>query len=66
MMRGLITEQDFEAVDEAFPGIVRYYRELDEKPATFLELVWGFLHHECGCVKTVAVATRAAIHSVVR
>ena len=43
-MRGFITELDFEAVETSFPGIVRYYRELQLKPTTFLELLWGFTH----------------------
>lgn len=46
-MRGLITELDFNACDEAFPGIVRCYSELQDKPRTFLELLWGFTHQEC-------------------
>jgi hypothetical protein len=24
------------------PGITRFYAELDEKPATFLDLLWAF------------------------
>jgi hypothetical protein len=59
-MRGFITEKDFEKVDECFPGIVRYYRELKEKPHTFLELLWGFMHQECGCPETVKVASAPA------
>jgi hypothetical protein len=41
-MRGFITERDFEVIDQCFPGIMRYYRELKEKPKTFLELLWRF------------------------
>jgi hypothetical protein len=59
-MRGLITEKDFEKVDECFPGIVRYYRELQDKPATFLELLWGYLHDRQRCPETVKVASRPA------
>jgi hypothetical protein len=59
-MRGYITEYDFEAVDEAFPGIVRYYRELEVKPTTFLELLWGFTHREEGSCDRIAVAPCAA------
>jgi hypothetical protein len=66
MMRGYITEIDFEKVDEAFPGIVRYYRELKDKPATFLELVWGFTHREGACAEALAVAPTVTIHAVVR
>jgi hypothetical protein len=66
MMRGYITEIDFEKVEQAFPGIVRYYRELKDKPATFLELVRGFLHREGVCAETVQVAAKAAMRAVVR
>lgn len=60
MMRGLITECDFEECECAFPGIVRYYRELKVKPETFLELLWGFLHGEQACSEAVPVASRLA------
>ena len=66
MMRGMITERDFEECECAFPGIVRYYRELKVKPETFLELLWGFIHRECACSETVAVAPRPAISVTVR
>ena len=66
MMRGMITERDFEECECAFPGIVRYYRELQVKPETFLELLWGFIHRECSSASAVAVASRPAIPSVVR
>ena len=45
MLHGLITERDRLAVEEAFPGIWRFYLELEDKPCTFLDLVWLFLHH---------------------
>jgi hypothetical protein len=62
-MRGFITEIDFEKCEQAFPGIVRYYRELQDKPSTFLELVWGFTHRECGCPEPVRVAACVAMPS---
>jgi hypothetical protein len=43
LMRGCITELDFEEAERCFPGIARFYRELPCKPKTFLELVWAFL-----------------------
>jgi hypothetical protein len=61
MMRGLITECDFEECEGTFPGIVRYYRELKVKPETFLELLWGFIHQECACSETAPVASRPAM-----
>ena len=41
-LQGLITDDDLASVEEAFPGICRYYLELKEKPCTFLELLWSF------------------------
>lgn len=66
MMRGMITELDFSECECAFPGIVRYYRELKVKPQTFLELLWGFLQHDCACSETVQVAPRPAIPVAIR
>ena len=65
-MHGMITERDFEECECAFPGIVRYYRELKVKPETFLELLWGFIHQECSSSPAVAVASRPAIPVSVR
>lgn len=66
MMRGMITELDFEEVECAFPGISRYYRDLQDKPETFLELLWSFIHRDCAAPKPVAVASRPAIRASVR
>lgn len=65
-MRGFITELDFEKCEREFPGIVRYYRELKDKPTTFLELLWGFTQRECGCAEPVRVTAKLAIPFVVR
>ena len=65
-MRGLITECDFEECECAFPGIVRYYREMKEKPETFLELLWAFMHQENPCGEPVAVAARPAMRASAR
>lgn len=65
MMCGYITEVDFDLVDEAFPGIVRYYLELHDKPKTFLELLWGFTH-QCPCAEPVPVASSQAGHRAIR
>ena len=60
-MRGCITELDFQACDEVFPGIVSYYRALKNKPQTFLELVWAFTHRDEEDVQPLsAPMTRAA------
>jgi hypothetical protein len=45
-MRGYITEANFDECEEAFPGIVAFYRRLAAKPRTFLELVHAFLHSD--------------------
>jgi hypothetical protein len=66
MMRGMITERDFEECECTFPGIIRYYRELKVKPETFLELWWGFIHHECACSEAAPVASRPAISASAR
>ncbi|MDB4971422.1 MAG: hypothetical protein JWN44_7111 [Myxococcales bacterium] len=66
MMRGLITECDFEECECAFPGIMRYYRELKVKPDTFLELLWSFIHQDCACSEPVPVASRPAIPATIR
>jgi hypothetical protein len=66
MLRGVITDVDFEECECAFPGIVRYYRELKEKPDTFLELLWGFMHQECTCTESVPVAARPAMRAAAR
>lgn len=66
MLHGIITEIDFEEVECAFPGIVRYYRELKVKPGTFLELLWAFVHRDCACSEPVPVASRPAISAVIR
>lgn len=42
-MGGFVTERDFDAAEAAFPGIERFFHELDRKPPTFLDLVWLFL-----------------------
>jgi hypothetical protein len=28
--------------ERSFPGISRFYAQLNDKPATFLQLVWAF------------------------
>ena len=65
-MHGMITERDFEECECAFPGIVRYYRELKVKPDTFLELLWGFMHEGASCPDKVPVAPRPAMRAAIR
>jgi hypothetical protein len=45
-VQGRITERHLPQAEKCFPGISRYYDELDEKPQTFLQLVWAFESHQ--------------------
>jgi hypothetical protein len=60
MLRGLITEIDFAECEQAFPGIEHYYRELQDKPCTFLELVWRYTRAVCVCRADEPVAAPSA------
>jgi hypothetical protein len=42
-MSGLVTERDFAEAEVAFPGIEGFYRTLNSKPPTFLDLLRLFL-----------------------
>jgi len=41
-VQGRITERQLPLAERSFPGISRFYAELDDKPATFLQLVWAY------------------------
>jgi hypothetical protein len=41
-VQGRITERQLPLAERSFPGISRFYEELDDKPVTFLQLVWAF------------------------
>jgi hypothetical protein len=41
-VQGRITEGQLPLAERSFPGITRFYTSLDEKPMTFLQLVWAF------------------------
>jgi hypothetical protein len=41
-VQGRITESHLPKAEESSPGITRFYESLDEKPATFLDLLWAF------------------------
>ncbi len=56
MLKGLITERDIVAAEDAFPGIWRFYDQLDDKPGTFLELVWRFAGRLCEPPRAAASA----------
>lgn len=48
-MQGRITESHLPQAEQSSPGITRFYEELDEKPATFLDLLWAFEGHTARC-----------------
>jgi hypothetical protein len=41
-VQGRITERHLPEAERTMPGITRFYARLDEKPATFLDLLWQF------------------------
>jgi hypothetical protein len=41
-VQGRITESHLPQAEQSSPGITRFYEDLDEKPATFLDLLWAF------------------------
>jgi hypothetical protein len=41
-VQGRITERQLPLAERSFPGISRFYAELDDKPVTFLQLVWAY------------------------
>lgn len=45
-MSGFITEAHLRQAETVFPGIARFYAQLMEKPATFLNLLCLW-HKEC-------------------
>lgn len=41
-VQGRITERHLPEAERCFPGISRFYNSLDDKPLTFLQLLWAF------------------------
>lgn len=41
-MVGHITEEHLSEAEKTFPGIEEMYHQLENKPATFLQLVWHY------------------------
>ena len=41
-VQGRITERQLPLAERSFPGITRFYASLDEKPVTFLQLLWAY------------------------
>ncbi|MEZ4363119.1 MAG: hypothetical protein R3B48_23290 [Kofleriaceae bacterium] len=42
VVQGRITDRHLPMAEACFPGIRRFYEQMDRKPATFLQLVWEF------------------------
>jgi hypothetical protein len=57
-VQGRITERHLPLAEESFPGIGRFYRNLPEKPATFLQLVWMFEASRSACGSKATPARR--------
>jgi hypothetical protein len=51
-VQGRITETQLPQAEESMPGITRFYEDLDEKPATFLDLLWAFEGRRTRCKST--------------
>jgi hypothetical protein len=49
-VQGRITETELPLAERSFPGISRFYAQLDHKPATFLQLVWAYEAMRAGLV----------------
>jgi hypothetical protein len=41
-VQGRITEHQLPLAERSFPGISQFYASLENKPMTFLQLVWAF------------------------
>jgi hypothetical protein len=48
-VQGRITEAHLPEAERSMPGITRFYSELRDKPATFLDLLWAFESRRTRC-----------------
>ncbi len=48
-VQGRITERQLPMAEECFPGISRFYKSLDDKPQTFLQLLWAYQGQAAPC-----------------
>jgi hypothetical protein len=55
MLLGFITEREFEEAETEFPGIVQLYRDLEQKPKTFLDLFEHYIHRDHPLCRAPAV-----------
>lgn len=53
-MQGRITECHLPLAEKSCPGIGRLYRELAEKPATFLQLLWIYEERQLASAASAA------------
>jgi hypothetical protein len=57
-VQGRITERQLPEAEQSMPGITQFYAELDDKPATFLDLLWAFEGRRARCGSTRKRARR--------
>jgi hypothetical protein len=51
-VQGRITEAHLPEAERLMPGITRFYAELRQKPATFLDLLWAFEARHARCTSS--------------
>ncbi|MBE7450695.1 MAG: hypothetical protein HS111_17895 [Kofleriaceae bacterium] len=50
-MQGRLTRRHLPLAEKSCPGIGELYRELDDKPATFLQLLWIYEARRAGIAR---------------
>ena len=50
-MQGRITEAELPLAEQSFPGISEMYANMQDKPATFLQLLWKYESEKRKAVK---------------
>jgi hypothetical protein len=51
-MQGRITSRHLPLAEKSCPGIGALYRELEDKPATFLQLLWIYEARRAGMIRS--------------
>ena len=57
---GRITEEHLSEAEKSFPGIQDMYAGLDQKPKTFLQLVWLYESDRVDCPASISFAASAS------
>lgn len=55
-MVGRITSRQLPLAEKTCPGIGALYRELEDKPATFLQLLWIYEARRAGMIRSSKAA----------